>query len=296
DLVVEDYVAEEGITHPVDSVVVGEGLKSFLAVPLRMGEKVFGALYVANRTPHRFSSHDGNLLSRLANQAAIAIENAQLYDQVQSLAVLEERDRIAREMHDGLAQVLGYLNLKTKTVQSMLPRGKVEQAQVELVDMEKVIQDAYADVRESIFGLRTSVASTLEFIPTLAEYCRKFSQQSNLSTTLDPDGLVDMRLSPAAEVQLVRIIQEALANVRKHAKATNACVKFQPCQDMVSIVVEDNGQGFDLREAQRKEGQHFGLQTMRERAESVGGTLDIDSTPGKGTSVIVKLPVEGEGG
>jgi signal transduction histidine kinase len=219
-----------------------------------------------------------------------------LHRQLERLAVLEERDRIAREMHDGLAQVLALLNLKIRSVDSLLPKGKIEQASRELQEMGRNVQDAYTDVRESIFGLRLAAKDHGDLALDLSDYVRQFGQQNDLLARLEAEGLAEVEMPPGTETQLLRIVQEALSNVRKHAEATRAGVTVKSDGRMVLVVVEDDGVGFDATEVERRDGQHFGLETMRERAEGVGGTVEVDSEPGRGTRIVVRLPAGGQGG
>lgn len=279
-----------------DAMVAEAGVRYCLGIPLKMGEKAFGALCVGSRTVRAFSEEETNLLSRLANQASIAIANTRLYERAQNLAVLEERDRIAREMHDSLAQVLGFLNLKARSTREMLSSGEVSRAQGELGEMVEVAEEAYDDVREAILGLRDSISPALGgLMGSLAEYLNKFSRQSKVAARLViHDGGVT-QFSPTVEVQLIRVIQEALTNVRKHARASKAQVSFDREDGWAKIVVEDDGRGFDLAQVERRVGQRFGIHTMRERIESVGGTLTIESAPQRGTKVIARLPLENGG-
>ncbi|MCL5256497.1 MAG: GAF domain-containing protein [Chloroflexi bacterium] len=296
-MAVVDYLADMRIGHDsvVDAAVAEEGIRSEAAVPLRLGDRVMGVLMVGNRHVHQFTKDNCRLLVGLANQAAIALENARLYEEVQSYAIHEERDRIAREMHDGLAQVLGYFNVETKNLEILLDTGNLKQVRKEIREMNRAAQDAYTDVRESILGLRTSIPAGQEFLPSLREYVEKFSRLNQLRVDLTcTNG--GAKFTPAAEVQLLRIVQEALTNVRKHAHATRVSVKMEPQGDDVLVTIEDNGVGFDLASVTGSAGEQFGLRTMRERAISIGGDLIVESTIGAGTRIIVRIPAEREGG
>ncbi|MFQ6057298.1 MAG: GAF domain-containing protein [Anaerolineae bacterium] len=284
-----------------------QGYHSVACVPLRAKDRALGVLTVHDRPPRHFGPYDVELLTAIGNQLGIAIENAQLYEgmerrvqelsqEVQNLAVLEERDRIGREMHDGLAQALGYLNLKLKVAQGHLAAGRLAQAQEDLEQIEEVISESYDDVREAITNLRTTVSRERGLIPTLREYVHEFGLRHGLQTELVVrDGDVEPHFAPADEIQLIRIVQEALANVRKHAQAQRALVAFKLDGNQTEIVIQDDGRGFDADTVARKGGRHFGLAIMRERAESLGGALSIESQPGKGTRVIVRVPRGQEG-
>lgn len=259
------------------------------------GSQVVGELCVAlpgGRTP---AEEDQALLAALADMAAIAINNARLLERERQLAVLEERDHLAREMHDTLAQVLGYLHLKAATTRRRLASGDVSDAEQEIQEMEDLAHEAYVDVREAILGLRETVAPAEGLVGSIRQYLQKFSRQFGITTRLVPVGDVNTALRPEAEVQLVRVIQEALTNVRKHAGASTVTVRLENRDGELEISIEDDGCGFDASRVERQEGRSFGMQSMRERVERAGGALVIDSAPGEGTRVIVRLPVE-EGG
>lgn len=277
------------------SGIKGEYTKGHLAAPLKREGNVIGALCVVGRTPRRFRPVEVELLTGLATQAAIAIENARLHERLRNVAVVEERQRIAREMHDGLAQELGYLNLKIGELEADLPSGASSNLRAELGRMKRVVAGAYEEVRQAIFGLRMMVSRGLGLVPILVEYLHEFGEQSGITVELRTADGGPPWLSPAAEVQLIRIIQEALANVRKHAQAEKAWVIFGTEGGKVKVVVQDDGQGFEPGEATRLGRGSFGLQSMRERAELMGGSFEVESRPGAGTKVIVLLPVSGQG-
>ena len=236
----------------------------------------------------------GNIIG-LAGISKDVSERNQLQAEIahsrQAVAVLEERERIAREMHDGLAQVLGYVNTKAQAVRQFIATDMLDEAKTHLIQLEEAARSVYADVREAILGLRTTVTSDKGFINTLEEYIKIFEQQSGVHTELViEDPKLPKEIAPSIEVQLIRIIQESLTNVRKHSGAENVVVRFEGTLQDVQIVIEDDGDGFSPMETQQRRRPRFGFQTMRERAESVGGTLEIKSTPGDGTNIRVILP------
>jgi len=277
------------------TVVRSEYREAHLAVPLRRGGKVIGVFCVGDRRPRTFSAAEVDLLSGLAAQAAIAIENARLYQKAESLAILEERERIAREMHDGLAQVLGALHLQLSRAQELLKAGETARVGGTLEEIRRMAEGAYEDVRQAIFGLRTMVSRGLGLIPTLTEYLHEWSVQSGVAADLQIRDEKATRLAPEVELQLIRIIQEALANVRKHAMARSVSVRFEREGDHALVTVSDDGRGFEISKLPKRISRGFGLTTMRERAESAGGSLEVHSEPGRGTSILVRLPFPGEG-
>jgi nitrate/nitrite-specific signal transduction histidine kinase len=269
-------------------------MHSLLALPVVSQGRVLGNLYVTEKEARAsFNADDEETLARFATLAALAIENARLHRQVQAYAVTEERERIAREMHDSLAQVLGYVNTKAQAAQVLLENGKSEQAATHISQLSEAARAAYADVREGILGLRTSLGEGRGFVETLGEYVDLWQQQSGVGAelVLSPQGFTP-DLAPFAEVQLVRIIQEALANVRKHASARRATVTLSQADAGVEVAINDDGIGFDPNALRRTDLPRFGLTTMRERAEAVGGTFAVSAVPGGGTRVVVHIPNE----
>jgi signal transduction histidine kinase len=287
--------ASQGEAAVECSGIKPEYTKAHLAAPLTREGHVIGALCVAGRSPRHFLPLEVELLTRLATRAAVAIENARLHERLRDVAVIEERHRIAREMHDGLAQALGYLDLKIGELEAAvsLPPATLR---TELGRMKKVVAGAYEEVRQAIFGLKMTPPRGLGLVPTLAEYLREFSEQTGTTVELKLADEEGARLSPRAELQLIRIIQEALANVRKHAQAGRAWVTFDTEEGKAKITVQDDGRGFDPEEAARPGRTPFGLRSMRERAESVGGTLAVEPGQGRGTQVIIRLPLGGQEG
>jgi two-component system nitrate/nitrite sensor histidine kinase NarX len=267
-----------------------------LAVPLIVGHRVIGSLCVGSRASRKFSPDEINLLARLANQAAIAIENTRLQAQARQVATLEERDRIARELHDGLGQTLNYLALKMDVIQEHLQTGKIEPAQTELTRIQKATRDAAADVRESILGLKTSLPAGEDWLTALQHYLDKYGELNNIATELIAEHSMRIALPANSEVQVLRIVQEALANIRKHACATRVRVRVHPNNSHLHIAVEDNGRGFDLQNGQHQRGAHFGLMIMRERAHRLGGELRVESQPNQGTRVCIELPLKANEG
>lgn len=266
-------------------------MHSLLAVPVPCKGPFLGNLYLTEKLETaQFTEDDEQTLERFALQAALAIDNAHLHEQVGDLAVAQERLRIAHEMHDGLAQVLGYVNTKVQAAESYLKREKTEEAGAQLRELAVAAREAYSDVRESIVGLRTMPGPQKTLDDVLREYLERWEEMSHVSTSLTLDSSIQLR--PSQELQLVRIVQESLTNVRKHAKATHASVEVVRRGRALEATIADDGIGFGTGPRARTEFPKFGLSTMRERAESIGGTLTIESTPGSGTTVRFVLPLD----
>jgi len=270
--------------------VAALGLQTFCGLPLRHRMGMIGVLAVATRSKTSFASPDERrVLEGIGEQIALGVENARLHEQVLDRAVLEERERIARELHDGLAQVLGYINTQTQAVKKLLESRKIGEATSELDAMGAVSREVYADVREAIVGLRTAPKG---LVPTIREYLSRLPRMDGCEIELRvEDGAEGVALVPSTEIQLVRIVQEALSNVRKHAAASHVEVIVEADEEAVGVEIVDDGHGFDPLLLDRTGWPRLGLQTMRERAQAIGGDFDVVSGPGEGTRVVVHVPV-----
>lgn len=257
-----------------------------LALPIRLGDAPLGIIIVSTSKERNFTADEAELLAALATQAANAIERVRLTEDIRNLAVLQERERLAREMHDGLAQELGLLHMKLYGALERLADGQAVADAMR--EMAHIADRAYEEVRQSIYGLRTFVSQGLGLVPALAEFLHEFSKEYGIKVELEVGEETFAQLSPPSEVQVIRIVQEALSNVRKHAHADHASVRLQREGNGIRVAIEDQGVGWDpLTSTDRL---HFGLQGMRERAEGLGGRLQIDTAPGGGTRVIATVP------
>jgi signal transduction histidine kinase len=265
-------------------------MRSLVAVPI-LCERLFrGNLYLAEKIGDEgFSADDEATLVRFATSAAITIDHAHLHQQLAALAVAEERLRIAHEMHDGLAQVLAYVNTKAQAVREFLRAGRADEAARQLEQLAAAAREVYGDVRESIIGLRGAAGADWRLVEALGEYVASWELEAGVPCRLQVDG--SLRFPPAVEFQLLRVVQEALANVRKHAQARHVEVDLQLRGHPLLLTVRDDGVGFNPAVLGRSEFPRFGLATMRERAESIGGKLEVASSPGGGTLIKLELPV-----
>jgi signal transduction histidine kinase len=260
-----------------------------LAVPIRGPIGILGELWIGRRSASPFTERDRGFLVTLSGLAAIAITSAQMRESGRQRAVLAERERIAREMHDSLAQVLGVTHLRLRALDAREEvRSSPEMAE-ELSELADISQEAYQDVREAILGLRDSSRTERGLEDNLRAYLAKYSQQCKIKTSLDSELDHELALSPRCEVQVIRVIQEALTNVRKHSGAKSVIVHVTESESATTFVVQDDGHGFDPG-GSLLDRDGFGLFTMRERTELLNGSLTIDSAPGRGTRVIVEVP------
>lgn len=220
----------------------------------------------------------------------------ELVRQQTALAAFQERDRLARELHDGLGQVLGFVNTQSQAIREMLARGQTDAAVACLRELTEVAQDAHADVREYILSLKTD-APRGPFVPELRNYLARFSLSTGIRAELVADAaLGDDPFDAPVHAQLLRIIQEALTNARKHARATRVTVSVTARDGRATVEVADDGAGFDASRALGDHGRHFGLRIMRDRASDVGGTVEVRSGLGEGTRVTATVPWRGSEG
>src|ERR1051326_2410180 len=267
-----------------------EALEHILpALPVEYGNLVVWVLVLL--LTYAFATFVFSVVERLQAQAmARSRELATLS------AVLEERARLSRELHDGFAQLVAYLLVRIDTVEALVGADRNQEAMSELERMRSATDDLYEDVRESISELRTRV-SERGLPATVREYVDAYQDRHDLTVHIDGDVTAES-MPPLIAFQLLRIIQEALANVRKHANARNAWISFtRRSADGLEMVIGDEGEGFDPAlvpaEGSRKS---YGLASMRERADSLGGELRLESRPGGGTRVIVSVPVKARAG
>lgn len=265
------------------------GFRSMAVVPLKSRGGIVGVFGLLSLKPNHFKFNEISLLTNIGNQIAVGIENARLYEKVQGAAIVEERERIAKELHDGLAQVLGYVITKSQATRQILRKMAV--ATDYLVELENAAQDVYTDTREDILGLRTTISGDRDMVSALREYLTRFSQMHGIRTTLEVGDQIIPRLSPHVEMQAIRIMQEVLSNIRKHAEATHVLVKVATSDNEVTLRIEDDGKGFDIGELGPSDYSKFGIRTIKERAESVHSRLNIESKPEHGTKVTLSIPL-----
>ena len=282
------------------------GAPSVASVPLKAKGGSLGVLTVRSCDPHHFAIHDVELLTTTANFLAAAIENARirsemrdriakLSSEVQQLAIVQERERIGREMHDGLAQTLGLLNLQIEVVKGAAKARDWAAAEGELAQLDAYLNHAYAEVREALSNLRHTAPQGVALVDTLGEHLEQFGRRNQLKVSLVVNnGENPVYLPPLVEVHLQRVIQEALTNVRRHAAANRVQVAISQSSKGWQVIVADDGVGFDMTNGNLGRSGNYGLLTMRERVESLGGTFTIESEPGSGTNIAIFVPCEND--
>jgi PAS domain S-box-containing protein len=216
----------------------------------------------------------------------------QILKQQRVVATLQERERLARELHDGVGQVLGYANIQMQAINNLILSGDSDKARTALNRLRETVKDAHGDVRESILNLKAYSSQEWSFLPTLKQYLNNFQANFGIHTELSTsDGLIENNFDTEVGVQILRVIQEALTNSRKHSSARNVRVTFEPRGNRAHITIIDDGTGFDPGQVKPEAG-HFGLGFMRQRMEQIGGSLKIDTQPGAGTEVKLEVPIQ----
>src|SRR6266545_6909826 len=205
-------------------------------------------------------------------------------------AVMQERERLSRELHDGVAQLVAHLLLRLDTIKELVEADRPQEAEAELERLHRVADEIYEDIGESITGLRTNLTER-GLVRALQDYLDQFEERHQIATSLRTDDAAD-QLAPLAALQLFRLIQEALTNVRKHAAAHQATVTLtSDGPDQLTVVIVDDGQGFIPGTQPNGKARSLGQTSMRERVEALGGTFRVTSQPGSGTQVTATIPI-----
>ncbi len=207
-------------------------------------------------------------------------------------AVLQERERLSRELHDGVAQLVAHLLVRLDTIEELVRADRSQEAEVEIERLRGVADEIYEDIGESIAGLRTNITER-GFVGALRDYVDQFEERHGIPTRLRADAEADI-LPPLVALQLFRLIQEALTNVRKHAAAPEATVTLvSEGPEHLTVVIADDGRGFTTGTKRNGTARPLGLTSMRERVETFGGTFRVESQPGSGTRVTATIPIAG---
>jgi len=276
-----DSPAARGYRESVlaDRYAIFADARSLLLVPLRVHEQLIGMVRIESQESHFYSERDAQLALAFANQAAAAIENAQLYDQARDLAALEERQRLARELHDAVTQTLFSASLIAEALPDAW-RQSPEKALRGVEELRRLTRGALAEMRTLLLELRPAALAEKPLGELLEALCTSVTSRTRIPIELDVEG--DALLAPDIQIALYRVTQEALNNIAKHAAASQVTITFQCDPEQVELRITDDGRGFDP--AALAPGS-LGLGIMRERAASIGATLRVESRPGAGTEV-----------
>lgn len=265
-----------------------------ICLPVRARGRVLGVMDLRLPAVQVVTPSDINLLKSMADQIGLAVENAQLAESNQK-AIFSERERIARDLHDDMGQLLGYVNTKVAAVRLLLESGQVGAAGKNLVHLEEAAQRLSVDVRKAILDLRASSSAQMggDLGSMLGNYIEQFNRLGVFSATLDVGtGHGEFSVPPETGMQVLRIVQEAITNTMKHAGTTEIAVILKGRDDFIELNISDNGSGFELASLEKSAYPHFGMSNMRERVEQLGGLFEVDTKPGAGTKVIVSIPIE----
>ena len=266
-----------------------EGFAAMVAIPISAKNQILGVFNLFFKEPRELADNEVRLLETIGQHLGVAIENQRLVEREKEMAVSEERNLLAQELHDSIAQSLAFLNIQAQMLQDSLRRADMQEAFDELASIREGIQESYDDVRELLVHFRTRVvAGNVE--TAIASALEKFEGQTGISTELiRTEG--EREIATQNAIQILHIVQEALSNVRKHAQASHVKVTVDRSEDCV-IRVEDNGRGFDVDGRHNEGDTHVGLKIMRERAHRIGGQFTIESSAGEGSRVTLRLPRE----
>ncbi len=268
-------------------------VRTWLGVPLMVQERLIGWLSLHHSEPQAYAHHHAALAQTIANQAATAIENARLYGQARRLAALEERQRLARELHDSVSQVLYGVGLGARTARALLDRATVapdlKSSLAEALDYVLALTEAgLAEMRALIFELRPDSLEREGLVAALTRQVAAARVRHNLEVRTEFCPEPDLRFE--GKEALYRIAQEALNNVAKHAQASRVEIRLKEVEGMILLEIQDNGIGFD---PQREYPGHMGMNSMRERAAQLGGSLLVVSEAGEGVMVRALIPAPG---
>lgn len=263
--------------------------KQSLEVQIQSPDRTLGDLWIGRRSAVPFSERDRQFVASFADFASIAITSARMRASERQAAILAERERLARELHDSLAQVLGAVHLRLRALGSSEDADGTPGTALELTELADICEEGYRDARGAILDLQHSSQTDRDLLDGLRAYLRKYSQQCGIEISLETSLDHDLVLPPNSEIQIIRVIQEALTNVRKHSGAASAVVRIAQADGTVTFLIEDNGRGFDLSDS-LLDRDGFGLHAMRQRMELIGGALLTDSASGRGTRVVATVP------
>ncbi|MDV9178099.1 GAF domain-containing sensor histidine kinase [Streptomyces sp. W16] len=267
-------------------------MSDFLGLPIRDDDEVIGALFLANKNcPKRdgscgFTEEDEELLSILAQHAAIALTNARLYERSRELTIVEERSRLAHELHDAVAQKLFSLRLTAQAAATLVDRDP-SRAKGELQQVAALAAEAADELRAAVVELRPAALDEDGLSATLRTQIQVLDRAHTARVTFTGRGF---RALPAAQEEaMLRVAQEALHNALRHSGADHVAVTLERSGCGAVLRITDDGRGFEPQSI-RRAGRHLGLVSMRDRTNGVGGTLTVESAPGKGTTIEMEVP------
>lgn len=298
DRVLHEHGTQSEQEAPVEPVLINElwigkggpstHVRSLLAVPLRAHGNTIGAVQLVNKPPG-FDEDDLRIVSRVADQVAVTIEHTRLHAQQEKMAVLEERQRLARDLHDSVTQSIYGVSVLAEATARLLESNDTETAVENLRELRQASLKALRELRHMIFELRPPELEKLGLAAALQARLATVENRAGLKTEMHCDGADDLPLAVADG--LYRIAHEAFSNSVRHARATRIRLGLERVEDDVILEILDDGLGFDVEAGRLKGG--LGLRGMEERATKMGGTLSIETESGRGTLIRVCVPVAG---
>jgi two-component system nitrate/nitrite sensor histidine kinase NarX len=264
------------------------GYKCLVSVPLIGGDQFTGTLELASLRAYEWSDEELRWLAAIGRLVGVAVRHVQLTEQVHQLAIRQERGRISQEIHDGISQLISAIRIRAETAELALEEGDETAVKETLDDIKQVADDAFTSLRDEIIGLREGTQRDKAFTTLLVEVLDRFQRQWGIRTSYNLIGdEEDWALAPQVELQMLRVVQEAIANVRRHANATTILIQLRSEADDLFLEIQDDGQGFDPDLVQVGK---MGLQIMRERVESMRGEFMLETKQSLGTKLVVRIP------
>ena len=277
DIAADPHSAGFPVHHP--------SMRNFLGVPVRVEGRVIGNLYLTDKADDgAFDQDDVHLVESFARHAGLAIHNARMHEELRQLAVLQERERIAQDLHDGSIQSLYAVSLVLEDTEELLAID-TGQATERIDHAIETIHGIIQEIRDFIMGLDPEARTAVDLLAGLTALTDEFERGTPIQVEFSSDP--DLPLDPDETLQLIQLTREAMSNVARHAEATKVTVNVEDRRDALRLSIIDDGRGFDTAEAQRP--GHHGLTNMHARAESLGGSLTIESSP-VGTRVVFEMP------
>jgi signal transduction histidine kinase len=282
--IVEDAQIDERVTP---GIIQAESIRGLIQIPIRVAGETYGIFSADYLQPHHFTEEEIRLLSAFAQRAGLAIETARLYEREAQIAVMQERNRLARDLHDSVTQSLYGVSLYAEVAAQLLKSGELEKAGKNLQELKAMALDALAEMRLLIYELRPSVFEAEGLVAAIQARLDAVEGRVGLETNLVIEG--DISLPAKIEAGLYRIVQEALNNVLKHSHARTVTITLAQQEGLVCLEVADDGVGFDP--VQACEAGCMGLHGMQERAQELDAEFEIVSQKGRGARVIVRRPI-----
>jgi signal transduction histidine kinase len=295
--------AETVITHKaqndknITAFASTPSCRSAICAPLRAGFNTYGAILFCSTKANFFNEEHKAVLNTLCSQAIIALQNAQLFEDVhrEQQKILEKeaeaRRKLARDLHDGPTQSIAAIVMRLNFIKMVLQKEELDKAYEEIVKVEEIAQETTQEIRTMLFAMRPVILETQGLVPALSQYADRLNATEDFQVSV-VNHEYDGQLSQEAEGVIFAIVEEAIGNAKKHSQATEVRVSLVAREESLLVEIRDNGIGFDVERTQSTYDQRssLGLINIRERTELVGGECEIESVRGKGTAIKVEIP------